>query len=495
MKISKLLILTCVYLIVPNLLFLYFWFDLEFAILSICFFLGGIILLYPKLDNDFLSQKIEIKYLSYCLVLSVFFVIFSGTGDLSPQVYDFWAHNAKLNNLLDSEWPLIIKENNTFLAYYFGYYITPSGIAYLTGISLKLMNFISITFGLVLAFIWTLLYFKKNIKKLLIATLISTPSIYFLNLVSSGFYSKMVFLENKMWLHDFFKALQWEPNQLIPSIIAASLVLNEFSKSNKIVYCILLIPIFLTWSPFLSISFSLIILINYLWIFLIKKDFSIFNNRRFLIGLFLITLAVIPIAVFFNSNLTATKFIFMPAYHEKNWSLSFLLFCFFNIFIFYFFSYQKNSTWNNKIFISSFFISIFLCATIRIGVYNDFLIKTSIFPILIIHFCFAEQFYESFQKGKKNLLISIVFLWSITGTLSNFLNQFTFLKIKDKATIYHLNKIKNFNKYNSIDKALIEKYSHKEALQYRGSMQSIYAKYLAKKTLEKKLNPVKKSHH
>ena len=88
-----------------------------------------------------------------------------------------------------------------------------------------------------------------------------------------------------------------------------------------------------------------------------------------------------------------------------------------------------------------------------------------------------------------------MFLCSITGTLSNFLNQFTFLKIKDKATIYHLNKIKNFNKYNSIDKALIEKYSHKEALQYRGSMQSIYAKYLAKKTLEKKLNPVKKSHH
>ena len=495
MKISKLLILTCVYLIVPNLLFLYFWFDLEFSILSICFFLTGIILLYPKLDGDFFSQKIEIKYLVFCILLSSFFVIISGTGDFLPQVYDFWAHNAKLNNLLDSEWPLIIKENNTFLAYYFGYYITPSGIAYLTGISLKLMNFISITFGLALAFIWTLIYFKYNIKKLLIASIISTPSIYFLNLVSSGFYSKIVFLENKMWLHDFFKALQWEPNQLIPSIIGASLVLNEFNKCNRIVYSILLIPVFLIWSPFLSISITLIIIINYLWIFLIKKDFSVFKNSRFLLALFLITLSIIPIAVFFNSNLTATKFIFMPTYHEKNWAVSFFLFCFLNIFIFYFFSYQKNSTWNNKIFISSFFISIILCATIRIGVYNDFLIKTSIFPILIIHFCFAEQFYESFQKGKKKLLISIVFLFSITGTLSNILNQFTFLKIKDKASIYHLNKIKNFDKFKSIDKVLIEKYSHKEALQYRGSMQSIYAKYFAKKTLEKNLNSFKKPHH
>ncbi len=42
---------------------------------------------------------------------------------------------------------------------------------------------------------------------------------------------------------------------------------------------------------------------------------------------------------------------------------------------------------------------------------------------------------------------------------------------------------------------LLEKYSQKEALQYRGDVTSIYAKILAKKTLGEKINSVNKSPH
>ena len=126
------------------------------------------------------------------------------------------------------------------------------------------------------------------------------------------------------------------------------------------------------------------------------------------------------------------------------------------------------------------------------GVYNDFLIKTTIFPILIIHFCFAEELYNRLIFRRNYILISIVFLVSFSGTFSNFINQLDFLKLKEKALIYKLNKPKKFESYKSIDKMLLEKYSRKEALQYRGDMNSIYAKFLAKKTLEIRLNKLNK---
>ena len=495
MNLKKLLILSYCYLIVPNLLFLYFWFDFEYVILPIFFQLVIIFILWPKLNNTILNEKIEIKNLVYIFVIAVFYVLLSGTGDFFPQIYDFWGHNAKLNNLRYSNWPVTIPKKNTYFAYYFGYYIVPSSLSYLTGISLKLMNFLFIVTGLFIAFFLLFIYFKKNIKLLLLATLISTPSISLLNILTFGYYSKYVFLENKFWLHDFFKALQWEPHQLVPSIICASLVLTEFNYSRKLVYSLLLIPIVLIWSPFLSISLSLTILLYYLWIFFFKKDFSILKNFKFIISFFILCISVIPIAFYLISNESSSLLAFMPPTKSLSWNTSFVVFISTNILIFYFFIFGKYTTVNSKVFASSLFLIIILSSTIRTGVHNDFLIKTTIFPILIIHFRFAEELYRRFLSSRNYHLIGIVFLISFSGTFSNLLNQLHFLKLEEKALIYKLNKPKKFESYKSIDKMLLEKYSQKEALQYRGDVTSIYAKILAKKTLGEKINSVNKSPH
>jgi hypothetical protein len=490
MKINYLLLFSVLYLISPSVLFYLFWFDLVYGISGLILFLLGYFLIFKSRIWEISGPNINVISLGLIALFSLAIVIFTGRGGIFPQIYDFWGHNAKLNDLFLKPWPSTLYSSNTYYAYYFGYYLSVVAFSKIFFIPLIWSNIIWISLGVFLGFCWLYLFAQARFKILVLFLLISTPSIYFLNKITFGFYSETVFLKNHFWLHDFFKGLQWEPHQLLPAFLMAAIVIAELRFKKRLIISLLLLPCLLIWSPFLSLGLFCILLFYYTSVFIFQRDFSIFFNLKFIFGLLMVGLAMVPFLAYFMSNEVTSGATFLPINSGFDWFISYFIFVFFNFLIFFFLFYSKKFEFELKIFLLSVIVFCLVAGMFQLGKFNDFLIKATLLPIIVLHIYFVSSLTKFFEYSliKKSLMMFVFFI-GFSGTFSNIHHQIVNSRWVKNPTVENY---KPFAAYNDIDKLLRERFSIQEAIQYRGNMNSFYARVLASKVIKKSLDKNKK---
>ncbi len=479
--------ITVAFFILPNLLFLANWIDPTFSVVSIIGLLLSYFFILKTQVVDLIYKKIPYASLLVIGIISIGVVIFTGTGGLFAQGYDFWGHNAKLTHLYIHSWPAVLIEAKTYYAYYFGFYLPISGAAKVFGGHLLFFNFTWICFGIFLALCWLFMFFDQNFTKLFLAFTIATPSIGLLNTICNGFYLPNVFVGYSLWLHDFFRGIQWEPHQLIPSAICASFLLFETKFSEHKTTLLLFIPISLIFSPFLTMSMAAYYMLITIGNFELYHYATIKQNIRYLSWLVLIGILVIPIVVYFMSNNVSNSIVFAGAADGVKFFVSYFIFVFFNILVFSFCILNIKTSFLKPKLIVTITILLLIIPLFRLGVYNDILIKTALFPILMLYYSFAEVLYNSLINRKIRYIYLAIYLVSFSGTVSIVIEQFKNYNFSNWKITKNTETHKPFDAYDNIDKMLKEKFSEKEALQYRGNMNSIYAKYFAKSTLQNAL--------
>ncbi len=486
MNSKHLFLFSILYLFVPNLLFLVFWLDPIFSIITLFLMAFGYFLFFKRTRVVFEIVHFSLKNCAILLGLALIITLFLGYGGLFPQVYNFWGHNAKLYDLYVHNWPLVLPEMKTFYAYFWGYYLPIAALAKVFNGHLVFFNLFWQSIGIFLGLLWVFAFLDRKIVKLLVAISISTPIIYVVNLLLAGYITENVFLKNSAWLLNFGLGMQWEPHQTIPAAIVVGFLLWEFKTATFPYLFLLFLPLLFIWSPFLILSFSCI-----LFLFLIINEkrrayFELFYQNIFSCLAFF--LAIIPFVFYFKSNHTSAAFEFDFKNLSLEWLFGYFIFAIFNFLLITICNYQSEKDRGMKALFISITIYLVLSCGLKLGVHNDFVTKSTILPILIIHFCFGKIVFEMFAQKAFKLAILLMYFLSLSGFASILFFQTKGLDPKKLILLQQRADSKPISQYHSINKLLLEKFSAEEALQYRGDMDSFYAKYLAKNRLKTALS-------
>ncbi|MFC3812720.1 hypothetical protein [Lacihabitans lacunae] len=492
MNIRTLSIVTILYLLLPNIIFLFCWLDNPYNFLTIPPLLASYFW-YVGSKYAYQTSGVPLKSALTVLILSAIIVVVSGTGGYFPQCYDFWTHNARLNDLYEHAFPATLQNNHTYYAYYFGFYLTPVLISKILGGYLLFTNFAYLTLGVFVGLMWFIIYFEFDFKKIILGLLVSTPSIFFLNFITFGFYSKYVHVGNNLWLHDFFKGLQWEPHQLIPSFIFAGLILFETKNHKWPILAILIAPLTVLWGPFVSMSITSILVFYVIINGINKSDFYLFKQYKLIFSLLLVIVSCLPILFFLGSNQMSGKFEVLPAIGRENGPFAYLIFILLNFGLLGLFLIFKVK--QNRAILISVLIYLSVASILKLGYYNDFLIKSTLLPLLILHFSFGSVAVKHFKTFIKSPSFILLFIIYISGFIPTLKNQTKDLKLSNVFLLEKNQNSKVFDAYTDIHENLLKRYTEREAYQYHGDMNSFYARKLAPKSIEKsiKLNAEKRS--
>ena len=173
-----------IYLLIPFLLFILFWIKLLFALPIAIVLLYCLFISYKEgnLTQVVYNQSLESIRRNWliCFGIILFWLLFSGIGNLSYQNSDYNIRNAVMRDLVEQSWPVTYSpdiypadrqftENRLMLVYYFGYWLPAAFVGKLAGLTAaNLFLFFWSLLGLLL--IYSLL--SQTIKKVTYKALI-----------------------------------------------------------------------------------------------------------------------------------------------------------------------------------------------------------------------------------------------------------------------------------------------------------------------------------
>lgn len=396
--------ISLLYLLIPNIIFIFGYYKLFISIPAIFF----LILLFLIKSNN--TKKIPILINKELIIGFILIILWSIISGIFPQIYqngDWFKHNSILFDLVEKKWPVSYGNNN--LIYYIGYYLPAALIGKIINLKIaKLSLAIWTLIGTTLIYLYITKNTKNKIKKTLFFIFFGGMNfvIYFLtnkNIVSGTDQSWYTIVE---WLYlPNSTALFQNIQQAICGWLSTLILLDEM-KSTKILNLLPFIMVLnLILSPFITLG-----LIIFIPFFLkttnIKKIFSLEN-------IFLLAITLIILLFYKSSSFNNSDFYFVP--FRKNlldlWPrfiLSYL--CYLGIFIPIIFS---KTIFNKKIFIISI-IFLLILPMFHYGACNDIVMKSSI-PALLV----AQLFlYQNIRFNKNKCFILIIFLLSATSSIS-----------------------------------------------------------------------------
>lgn len=462
---KPLIFLTVLYLFLPNTLFFYYWFRNPYSFLLVLTLIVALVIYVRKYISSGLKTDINIskrELLVFAIIASVW-VIISGVGNYVPQYSDFQGHNAKLYDLVHSEWPLIYDYNNDEVIYYFSYYLVPAFVMKLADKN-SLIPFVVWTgMGFYLMLIWAYFLLNKNIYKLILFFTLGTSTIIF---------NQVFGLERNIWPVNFgsiFEQSLWVPNQIPPTFLVMVLFAYFMKNNGDLKAIVFPLVLTLTWCVFPMIIIVLIFGVSIL----------IYRNYEELTGLIkhglIYLVLVIPLFIFYLSSNGDNFFEFLPLTTNRTakvpiWVTQLLpqlilLLIYLKVFI----KDPKDKKMALFILVLMFIISVF-----RVGVFNDLAAR----GFMVIYIAFFYLFLKNIDFGKTNMRVwLIIFLFDSFVSLKVIYSRLTtnVFVSKDKEMVIYA-----YDRSKSIYEMFVDYGNSDELLQYSSKKDSFYQKYLSR---------------
>jgi hypothetical protein len=491
MKVKSLRSLTIGYLLLPNLLYYYYWTQTYIAA-------AGILLLVWAFatairSGDFNSEpttSLGARDLVLLLGIATLITFVSGITGLSYQTFDHWCHNTKFYELFKYSWPIRIPQDGPVISYYYGYYVVPALIFKWIGSINETVIFLWTLLGFFFGLAWIYIVLNKRIVYTLLAMAVGdTPHV-----IKTVFYKF-----THMWyeMGDFgleswsnFENLLWVPNQVIPTLIIGGMLM--YLLKHKISENYIVLPVALTfwWAVFPAFTSGLLVAIIIIrrWILVRFQLDWIFVAKHVVLPF----VCCVPILIYLTSHQEPpiAGFIWQFPDSMASRAIEYMVNIGFNLVLFLlcyrYFSTRDSSPMDPFPFyvVLVFFL---LFPIYRVGKVNDFLFRGLMPYLIIIGIYIFYPFsttsllrgWKMMRKSYLRLACFVLFascsfiaigrvvrslrvnLW----TKSLFPNHIVFDPIP-------------YDAYPNIYEVLRDKWSQQEADQYLGKKDSFYELYM-----------------
>ena len=311
------------YLVIPNLMQLFFWFNKYVSIISVILMIIATVFVlkkYKPLKQEEYYKIFDKKKLIILFLLILVLNILSGAGGIFPQNWDYHGRNAIFRDLIDNPWPVrydysslpyesSVFGNGGILNYYFAFWLPGAAIGKITSFEFaSLFMLFWQTLGVTL-FFYFVCRFLKNTKYR-----------YFLIFMAFGGLNVIGhIIMNKYWgfpihpigsthidtsmgyfsMSTFITQLFWVFNQSIPAWIATMLFLQEKDYKTCGFYFANLIP----FAPFPMLG---LLYLMFVYIIFGKNLDKLIDGKRIkellTVENFLGCISILPIVFMYSLN-------------------------------------------------------------------------------------------------------------------------------------------------------------------------------------------------
>jgi hypothetical protein len=488
MRIKTLYTISILYLLIPNIIYYLYWTK---PMLSIT---GNALILYIFFRNTlreggFRNTFIDLKDLCIALIAAVVLTLASGINGFAFQTMDHWAHNAKFQELLQSDWPLRFPTNRPVMAYYFGYYLVPAAFSKLTGHISSAAILIWTSLGIALGLLWIFISLHEKWWIALLVLCVGDFPRLFKGIAAH--WSIQVYRYEKIGVEHWsnLENLFWAPNQFIPALMLGGMLF--YAIRHRLDYTLLCFPtaLALWWAAFpaLVTGFVMAVLLVCQWIRWGTSFTKLFER------VLLPFIAAVPILLLFQShphppeNGLIWEFRGDPGNllreYLTNTLADVLLFvCAFHLF---------RRIGLASIRAAPFWLLIgvtLLLPLFRVGKVNDMLLR-GMMPVLILIGCYVLYPLSSQPAAKVaaalryNVLCTIIVMALFIPALLGIARLFRAARINRITALWSPAGSKftpmPYNTYPTLYEALLRRWSRQEAEQYLGKAGSFYDKYIA----------------
>lgn len=461
-KIDKsIFIIACLYLSVPIIILLLFWFKWYISIPATIFILFAVWCLikrYKCKTKEEYKNIFNIKKLAIIFVIIIIVNVMSGSGGIFFQNWDYSGRNAILHDLIDNKWPVkydysnleyessTIGSDEGILSYYFAYFLPSAMIGKISNFKIaSLFMLLWQTLGTVLFFYFLFRKLNKVKIRYLIVFLMFGGIDVITKIISNSITGSTISpiglehidtANNYFCMSTFITQWFWVFNQSIPAWLITILFVNEQRYESLGIYVALLLP----YSPFPVLGIAIWFLITIIFGFNLDKKIN-FNRVKYLFSLsnVLSVIAVIPIGLLFMQNSSDKGIVFIKRMLEGNLSITLIMYVIYLILEFGI--YSIIITKENRKRVISYFAIFAVLPIFYLGGGLDLGNRATI-PILILLYIEIIKFIDIANERKlyKRLIALSIIL--CLASVTNF-NEF----YRSIVRTYE-NKINNYSNYS-----------------------------------------------
>lgn len=500
------------YLALPVIIFMLTWIRPSIGIPAALLVIGALFLATRKSE----ASAITFSHRTIFITIAVAFVwcFFAGQGGFWYQSADHAWRNAVFRDLVYHPWPVVFEQQNVLLNYYVGYWLVPAllgkalffitqsaGVAWMTA---KIALLLWSTFSITLCFMLLANVLRCDSPKRYFAAVI--VFIFFSGLDILGVYilNKKAGLHLEWWCHgcqysSFTTCLFWVFNQAVPAWIATLLLLND-RRIEIFAFCGLAI---LISSPIPLIGLFPIYLAVGLEELIKSKEKLIMVKKIFSLQNIIACLIIFPICfIYFSENAAVSKKGVIPqkpavvvqvapaqastpalsnapnqpapkpdskAVKMIKRGIKLVLFFVFEAGIYLLMLLRKK---RKSILFWCIVIELMIIPFIHIGMANDFCMRASISPLVVLMTMVFDDFYDSYEKKSiKFTVYCIIFAFAFLTSGKEF--------YRGAFEIYKHRKFED-NRIISIENTISKNRRWNNFISYDYSESFLY-KYLAKK--------------
>ncbi|WP_247237176.1 hypothetical protein [Telluribacter sp. SYSU D00476] len=479
------------YLLIPNIIFFYYWTRPLVAIIGIVLFLYVYLVQWSDRTFSTSDKSLSGKDLLYVGILSLILTLISGVNGICYQTFDYWCHNTKFYEMFREEWPLRIPADGPIVSYYYGYYVAPALYSKWVGALSEGFIFFWTYLGFFLGVAWLYLVLNRKVLYLILCLSIGdTPHI-----IKTITYKLGIRLYTygdfgiESWSN--FENLLWVPNQVIPTLIIGGMLIYLLRHKLPLENMVFVIVLTFWWAVFPALTSGLLVGILILRDWVLKK-FQL--DWPFVIKHAIVpALVCLPVLLIFESHNEVPISGFVWQFRDNTGSLimEYLVNIGINIVLFLL---AKQLLWKQGSKLPEFpfyliMAFIFLFPFYRIGKVNDFLFR-GLMPYLIIVglYLFEPISHQSYkvvwQVARKSVFSLAVLLLLFSCSFIPIGRLVRAMRVNVVAASYFPDKVTHnpipYDAYESIYDVLADKWTLMEAKQYLGKEGSIYEKYISK---------------
>lgn len=253
-ELSKVKILSYLYLSIPFFCFLATWVNWKISIFLLCLSILLLFIMYRETVEGGGGESVDISIyiFLFLIIVSILWPLVSGIGNVFLQSGDFGGRNPLFMDLIKFSWPVIYPENGRAIVYYLAHWMIPALVGkvfgwYAAQIALVLWT----ALGILLMFLFLCSYLKIFNKPLSVFMVIMV-FIFFYELPFKSLFSFQTYETFTVLLSSSIQ-LRYIFNQAIAIWLLGMLFLYEKSMKNFIFLALSII----FYSPYTFISISI----------------------------------------------------------------------------------------------------------------------------------------------------------------------------------------------------------------------------------------------